>query len=101
MSQPIGVTNQDLHAECMRRLKTDRRQFPRSGIETLIKEARPPLWLRDSRGYTIDEQMRYDLRTYKLWDAMAMWVGDGGLVEYWPGVAKVVKAMLRVVPYEQ
>ena len=36
-------------------------------------------------------QMIRDLRIYPLWDAAAMWVGIGGLHEYFPHIREMVE----------
>lgn len=84
------VDNHQLWVECMSRLKTDKHMLGRGDIDHIMGVIHPPK--------RIEHQMRSDLRVYPMWDALAMWVGVGGLVEYWPPIGKLVQAFLKEVP---
>ena len=54
--------------------------------------------LRDASPYPNEEimfQMKYDLKIYSLFDALAMWVGQGGLSEHHPKIKQVVAKIVN------
>ena len=70
-----------LWIKAMNKLKTDKSNFNIDGIFYITKfideyKKEIPIDIRN--------QIGYDMTTYKKYDAIAMWVGDGGLIEHEP-----------------
>ena len=84
----LKLNNKELWQECMGRLEADHHRLDRATVFEFVEIANPP-------NPAIRQQMVKDLLTYPIWDAAAMWVGSGGLVLYWPPIARIVKAILN------
>lgn len=69
----------ELHNQSMEKLKTDRSDFDTDDIFSIVG------FINDYEKVIPEEiinQIKKDVGIYKKYDAIAMWVGVGGLIEY-------------------
>lgn len=75
--------------KAMEKLRKDRHEATIEETKSIMNEA-----IEFEAPNPVICQMVRDLRIYPLWDAAAMWVGTGGLHEYFPHIRKIVEERL-------
>jgi len=85
----------ELHNRAMEKLKTDKSRFNSEDVFKVVGfvYGYPKRISKD-----IIEQIKKDIGIYKKYDAVAMWVGIGGLIEYEP---EFIKGLVQIFGIEE
>ncbi len=88
------MDNQVLWDKAMKKLKIDRGMFSVDDIFRIVKLEHH----EHSLSMGIIEQIKRDVGLYPKYDAIAMWVGDGGLIECEP---KFITELVKMFGIEE